>query len=462
MQPMNSSAGSSRFDVIVIGAGPAGEVLAGRVAEAGLRTAIVERHLVAGECSYYACMPSKALLRPGELLSEARRIPGVEQAVTGDLDVEAGLMRRDEVIHHLDDSAQLPWLEERGVELFRGAGALDGDRRVRVDGKILAAGRAVVIATGTGAAMPPIEGLDSIDTWNNRQATTARRPPESMVVLGGGPVGCELAQAWASLGSRITLVEASERLLLKEEPFAGAEVEASLGKAGVEVITEARAVRASKTGPTVTLELEDGTRVAGEELLVAIGRKARVGDLGLESVGLEADGFIETGDDLRVPGLDWLYAVGDVNGRALLTHMGKYQAWVASEQILGRQVVATSEDRGAPRVTFTDPQVAAVGLTLEQARERGIDAVPVDIPADATAGASFYGKGVGGTCRLVVDRDRSVPVGATFTGFEMAEMIHAATIAIVAGVSMETLRHAVPAFPTRSEVWLRLAEAWEG
>lgn len=460
---MNSSAGSTHFDVIVIGAGPAGEVLAGRVADAGLRTAIVERHLVAGECSFYACMPSKALLRPRELMAEARRIPGVKEAVTGQLDIPAALARRDEVIHRLDDSSQLPWLEERGIELFRGVAALDGARRVRIDGMVLTAERAVVLATGTGAMMPPIDGLDSVGAWNNRQATTATSPPESMTVLGGGPVGCEMAQAWASFGTRVTLVEAADRLLAKEEPFAGEQVERSLRERhGVEVIIGAKAVRASRDGQAVSLEFEDGRARPAAELLVAIGRKPMVDDLGLETVGLETGGFVETGDDLRVPGHDWLYAVGDVNGRALLTHMGKYQAWVASEQILGRDAVASSEEAGSPRVTFTDPQVAAVGLTLQQAKDRGIDAVAVDVPTGSTAGASFHGTGVEGTCRLVVDRERAVPVGATFTGFETAEMIHAATIAVIAEIPMEQLRHAVPAFPTRSEIWLRLAEAWEG
>jgi len=460
---MNSSADSTHFDVIVIGAGPAGEVLAGRVADAGLRTAIVERHLVAGECSFYACMPSKALLRPGELLAEARRVPGVKEAFTGPLDVPAAMARRDEVIHDLDDSSQLPWLEQHGIELFRGVAALDGARRVRIDGMVLTAERAVVLATGTGALMPPIDGLDSVGAWNNRQATTATSPPESMIVLGGGPVGCEMAQAWASFGTQVTLVEAADRLLAKEEPFAGEQVAESLrDRHGVEVLIGAKAVRASRDGQAVSLEFEDGRARSAAELLVAIGRKPMVDDLGLETVGLETGGFVETGDDLRVPGHDWLYAVGDVNGRALLTHMGKYQAWVASEQILGQDALASSEDAGSPRVTFTDPQVAAVGLTLQQAKDRGIDAVAVDVPTGSTAGASFHGTGVEGTCRLVVDRKRAVPVGATFTGFETAEMIHAATIAVIAEITMEQLRHAVPAFPTRSEIWLRLAEAWEG
>jgi dihydrolipoamide dehydrogenase len=453
---------SSEFDVIVIGAGPAGEVLAGRLAGEGLDVAIVECHLVAGECSYYACMPSKALLRPGELLAEAGRIPGVRQAVSGDLDVAAALGRRDEVIHDLDDSSQVDWLEDRGIKLFRGVGKLDGERRVAIDGRSLTARRAVVVSTGSAADAPPIDGLDSIGAWNNREGTTLESPPESMLILGGGPVGCELAQAWSSLGTRITLVEAGGRLLAREEPFAGEQVAASMRERyGIEVLTGAKASRAVRREGRVTLELEDGSSVSSAEILVATGRRPRTGEIGLESVGLEPGAFLETGDDLRVQGHDWLFAVGDVNGRALLTHMGKYQAWAAGEQILGRNAQATSEAIGSPRVTFTDPQVAAVGKTLAAAQSDGIDAVAIEVDTGSTAGASFYGKGVAGTCRLVVDRARGVPVGATFTGFETAEMIHAATVAIIGEVTMEALRHAVPAFPTRSEVWLNLVNSWQ-
>jgi pyruvate/2-oxoglutarate dehydrogenase complex dihydrolipoamide dehydrogenase (E3) component len=449
------------YDAIVLGAGPTGEVCVGRLADGGMSVAIVERDLIGGECSYYACMPSKALLRPADLIAEARRLPGVPVGAESRLDPEEILDRRDEVIHDLDDSVQLPWLEERGIDLFRGAGRFDGERRIVVGEDVLTARKAVVVATGSGAAMPPIDGLDSVDAWNNRQATTAKQVPESMIVLGGGPVGSELSQAWASLGTKVTLVEGGEHLLGRDEPFAGEEVAAALRERfGVDVRTGAKAERVSGGGPGVVMTLADGDTIGAAELLVAVGRVPHTAELGLDSIGVEAGehGFLETDDRLRVGGRESLYAIGDVNGRALFTHVGKYQAWVAAENLLGREVKAVAEEIGSPRVTFTDPQVAAVGKTLAQARDAGLDAIAVDVPTDSTAGASFQGKDTGGTSRLVVDQASQTIVGATFTGYDTADFLHAATIAIVAEVPFSRLRHAVPTFPSRSEIWLKLLE----
>jgi pyruvate/2-oxoglutarate dehydrogenase complex dihydrolipoamide dehydrogenase (E3) component len=456
------------FDVIVLGAGPAGEVCAGRLGASGLSVALVERELVGGECSYYACMPSKALLRPAQALAEARRVPGAAEAARAELDVTAVLQRRDEVVHNLEDSAQLPWLEERSVTLVRGHGTLAGEREVRVGEELLRAGRAVVLATGSGAAIPPIPGLREAEPWTNREVTTASAIPASLLILGGGVVGVEMAQAYASLGARVTVVEAGPRLIAGEEEFASELVREALERVGVQVALGVKAVAVERdlsdgVRGRVTLRLEDGRSFTGDELLAAVGRRPNIDALGLESLGLEPGRPVEVDDTLRVAGHDWLYAVGDANGRVLLTHMGKYQARLAADHILGRtdrDLALRSDGRSSPRVIFTEPQVAAVGQTLAGAREAGLNVRAVDVGVEANAGGSFVGKGAPGTARIVVDEDRGVIVGATFTGVEVAESLHAATIALIGEVPLERLWHAVPCFPTRSEVWLNLLEGY--
>jgi pyruvate/2-oxoglutarate dehydrogenase complex dihydrolipoamide dehydrogenase (E3) component len=462
---------SDEFDVIVIGAGPPGENAAGRAVERGFTAAIVEERLVGGECSFFGCVPSKTLIRPGDVLAAAKRVPGAAEAVTGPIDVQAAFAQRDYMTSSWSDHTQTPWLDSVGIALYRGHGRLAGDKTVDVemmDGtgvRRLNARKAVVVACGTVPLMPPIDGLAEAKAWDNREATSAKEVPERFVVLGGGPIGVEMAQAFKRLGSReVTLIEGAPRLLAREEPFAGDELKAAFEEEGISVLTNARvtAVRRKDDGP-VTATLEDGRAIEGDEILVAVGRRPNTGDIGLDSIGMaeRAGKFLSVNEHLRVEGgPEWLYAVGDVNGLALLTHMGKYQGRLFGDILAGKRVTDIADHGIVPRVTFTDPQVAAVGLTEAQAKEQGLKVRTVSYGIGGVAGAYTRGNDIKGTAQIVVDEDHKLIVGATFTGPDVQEILHAATIAIAGKVTLDTLWHAVPSFPTVSEVWLRLLEAY--
>jgi dihydrolipoamide dehydrogenase len=371
------------------------------------------------------------------------------------------------------DDGQVPWLDSNGITLVRGTGRLAAERVVDVDvvndvddgRRRLRARIAVVLATGTSAVIPPVPGLREIAPWDNRSVTAAKELPRRLLVLGGGAIGAEMAQAYRRLGCQeVTIVEAGDRLLGREEPFAGVELAAAFAAEGTSVITGvalSSAERAGADGP-VTATLADGRRIETDEILVAVGRRPSTASLGLETVGLEAGKFVEVDDQLRAVGVagGWLYAVGDCNGRALLTHMGKYQGRIAGDVIAGRAARDIADANMVPRVTFTDPQVCAIGLTEAQAREHGLNIRTVEYGTGEVAGAYTLGTGIKGTSKLVVDEDRGVIVGATFTGPGVQELLHSATVAVVGEVPLSRLWHAVPSFPTISEVWLRLLEAY--
>ncbi|MDJ0323821.1 NAD(P)/FAD-dependent oxidoreductase [Cryobacterium sp. PH31-AA6] len=481
---MTEPAGTTdNYDVIVIGAGAVGENVADRAVQGGMRTVIVESELVGGECSYWACMPSKALLRSGAAVVAAKRVGGAAEAVAGELDIAAVLRRRDSFTSNWSDDGQVSWLGKTGIALERGHARLSGVREVTVtheDGTstVLTAAHAVVVSTGSAALLPDIPGLADVAPWTSREATSARSIPAHLAVIGGGVVAVEMATAYASLGAAVTMI-VRHGLLGAMEPFAGDLVLASLRENGVTVRTGVSTTGAarSKDGQVV-LTLDDGTTVTAAEVLVATGRVPRTGDLGLEAVGLRSDDWLTVDDTMLVQGdaaeLDgqWLYATGDVNNRALLTHQGKYQARAAGDVIAARAAgrpvddapwgthVATADHAAIPMVTFGDPEVASVGLTQAAAEKAGLRIRVLDYNLGWVAGSSLHSDGYTGSARAIVDLDREVLVGVTFVGQDVAELLHAATIAVVGEVPISRLWHAVPSYPTMSEVWLRLLEEY--
>jgi pyruvate/2-oxoglutarate dehydrogenase complex dihydrolipoamide dehydrogenase (E3) component len=469
-------------DVVVIGAGAVGENAADRAARGGLKTVLVESDLVGGECSYWACMPSKALLRSGTVLNAARHVPGAAQAVTGRLDTAAVLKRRDGFTSHWNDDGQVEWVRGAGIELLRGRGRLAGERAVEVTGAdgsatLVTARHAVVLATGSEPTIPPFDGLDALDFWGTREATAAQEVPESLLVMGGGVSGSELAQAYARLGSRVTLVARGDLLAKYPEP-ARRLVEDGLRGDGVDVRLHTDVEKAEQNDAGTHLTLSGGGRVSAARLLVSTGRHPALAGIGLEELGVDPRKLTVDASGL-VAGLGggWLYAAGDAAGKAQLTHQGKYQARATGDAIAARaageldpadsgpepgrwsRFAATADEAAVPSVIFTDPEVAMVGLTLEKARERGLNASATELPI-SVAGSALHADGYRGWAQLVVDEDRKVLAGVTFAGPDVGELLHAATIAVVGEVPLDRLWHAVPSYPTISEVWLRLLEKY--
>jgi pyruvate/2-oxoglutarate dehydrogenase complex dihydrolipoamide dehydrogenase (E3) component len=465
------------FDVIVIGAGPAGEIAAARAVRGGLTAAVVERRLVGGECHYYGCVPSKALLWPMELAAAVSRMPGLK--LDGPIDAAAVAARRDDFVGHYQDGPQVSWVQSVPAAFVRGEGRLAGPLRVEVstpegDGRKLEARHAVVLATGTDPAIPDLPGLEEAHPWTNREATSVTHVPRRLVVIGGGPVACEMSQALHALGTEeVTLLVRADRLLTRHEPFAGELLAKSFQELGISVRFGRSAVRVEHRteGGPVGIDVDDGSRLEADEILVAGGRRANLDDIGLETVGLDRDVPIEVDDSMRVSGVagGWLYAVGDINGRNLLTHMGKYQARVCGDAIAARAkgladdqpaLRDIADDFGAPQAIFTDPQIIAVGRTESNARADGLAVQTVESDIAGVDGAALQADGYTGRAKMVVDEDRNVLLGVTFVGPGVLDHLHAATIAVTAEVPLDRLWHAVPAFPTTSEIWLELLEKY--
>jgi pyruvate/2-oxoglutarate dehydrogenase complex dihydrolipoamide dehydrogenase (E3) component len=474
---MHSIDGARAFDVIVIGAGPAGENVADRTAAAGLSTVIVESGLVGGECSYWACEPSKALLRPALLHSEVRSVPGLEHAAVP-LNAEAVLEHRDRMSANWDDTGQAEWLKQANIDLIRGHGRLTGRRAVTVEtpdgGTVdLTARHAVAVCTGTRAALPPLPDLDTLRPWTSREATSASKVPGRLAILGAGVVGVEMATAWRALGAQVTLIARGPRLLPRVEPFAAELVVGRLRESGVDLRFETTVAAAVRRGD-IRIMLSDGGEIVADELLLATGRAPHTEDIGLETVGLRPGDWLGTDDTFTVAGIpgDWLYAVGDVNRRALLTHQGKYQARIAgaviSDRARGRPLdgrpwgrhAGTADTEAVPQVVFTDPEIATVGLTTAEAARTGRAVDVVDYEIGHVAGAFQHSRDYRGRARLLIDPRSRTVAGATFAGRGVAELLHSATVAIAGEVPLDRLWHAVPPFPTISEVWLRLLETY--
>ena len=435
---------SNRFDVIVIGSGSGGRAVAGRLADAGMSVAMVESELVGGECPYWACMPAKTLLRPVEAVGAARRVPGVTAGIES-WDQVLGF--RDDVTSDLDDARKAALYTDRGVTIIRGHGRLAGPGRVEVDGHAYSTQR-VVIATGSATAPPPIDGLEASGYWTNRETMALTAVPDSTAVLGGGPVGIELGQMLSRYGSRVSVIESGERLLAGEEPEVGELLARRLADEGVDVRVGADVTRVVRDGERVRLRFAGGTELEVDRLVVATGRRPRVEDIGLETVGIEpGERGIEV--DERCRAAEGIWAVGDVTGEGQFTHVAAYQGRLVCADILGQD--ARADYRAVPRVVFCDPEVAAVGLTVKRAADAGIETVAARVGLDDVERSRTYGRDVVGCVGVLADARRATLVGAFAVGPLASEWIHMAVLAVKAQIPLDVLRDTIAQFPTFSE-----------
>jgi pyruvate/2-oxoglutarate dehydrogenase complex dihydrolipoamide dehydrogenase (E3) component len=447
---------SERFDAYVVGAGPAGTVCAGELADGGMKVGLAERELVGGECSFWACIPSKTLLRPGEAFEGARHAPGAREAITGSIDAAAAFEWRDFMVSDHDDEASpsaAPWVREKGIALHRGDAKITGPGRISV-GDVEVETERIVLATGSAPLIPPVDGLADVEYWTNREATAATEVPKSLVVLGGGPVGTELAQAFRRLGAEVSIVEGS-RLLGREGEEAGDAIAKQLKQDGIALHLGVHAEQVTKTDNGVEVRLEDGAIIAAEKILVATGRRPRVEELGFDTIGVETEsGHVVVDEQLRTSA-DNVWAIGDVTGVALFTHVGKYQARVAAGNIHGKG--SRADYRSIPRVTFTDPQVAGAGITEQQARDQGIELATGRADIGGVARTSTYTRDydkLHGFLMLLADKARGILVGAYAVGPEAGEWLQQATLAIRAEVPIAVLRDTIQPFPSFSEIFV--------